>query len=44
MSCDCYCSVAFPHGTVGNGLQCVIDVFSDHTHMHFSEDNRVSKM
>ena len=34
MSCYCKCPVAFPHGAVG-GLQFVIVVFPDHTHLRF---------
>ena len=34
MYCYYKCSVALPHGAVGCiGLQCVIVVFSDHTHL-----------
>ena len=35
VSYDCYCSVALPHGALV-GLQCVIVVFPDHTHLHFN--------
>ena len=31
ISCDCYCSVAPPHGALGWSA-CVIVVFPDHTH------------
>ena len=34
MSCYCICSVALPHGAMF-GLQCVIVVFPDHTHLLF---------
>ena len=34
MSCYCKCSVALPHGA-WVGLQCVIVVFHDHTHLLF---------
>ena len=33
MSCDCYCSIALPHGA-GVVLQCVIEANSDHTHFN----------
>ena len=32
MCCDCKCRVALPHGAV-DGLQYVIVVFLDHTHL-----------
>ena len=34
VSCDCYCSVALPHGAV-TGLQCVIVILPNHTHLLF---------
>ena len=33
MFCDCYCSVALSHSTIG--LQDVIVVFPDHYHLRF---------
>ena len=34
LSCCCNCSMTLPHGA-WVGLQCVIVVFSDHTHLRF---------
>ena len=34
IDCGCWCSVALPDNAV-LGLQCVIVVFPNHTHLHF---------
>ena len=38
VSCDCYCSVAIPHGAVGWSAVCDCGIFY-HTHLLFFNDS-----